>query len=92
MAKKLVRRQAGQADRRQARLSLTDSGRRVHQALFPLVCEINRSLLAPLSGDDVARLDRMLSRMQDEAARLVEAAELPKANRRRGGRARLEMG
>ena len=92
VAKKLVRRQTVAADRRQARLSLTERGRAVHDALFPLVCDINRSLLAPLTPDDVNRLDRMLSRMQDEAARLVEVAELPKADRRRGGRSRLEMG
>lgn len=90
--KKLVRRQTGAADRRQARLSLTDSGRAVYQALFPLVCEINRSLLDPLSADEVVRLDQMLSRLQERAAGLVASAELPKADRRRGGRARLEMG
>jgi DNA-binding MarR family transcriptional regulator len=92
VAKKLVRRQTGAADRRQARLSLTDAGRSVHDALFPLVCEINRNILAPLSRDDVMRLDRMLARMQEQSARLVEVAELPKADRRRGGRSRLEMG
>ncbi|HEY0825913.1 MAG TPA: MarR family transcriptional regulator [Ramlibacter sp.] len=92
VAKKLVRREAGVSDRRQARLALTDKGRTLHAALFPLVCEINRGLLAPLSADEVRRLDRMLGALQLQADAMVEAAELPKADRRRGGRARLAMG
>ena len=52
VAKKLVRRQAGTSDRRHARLALTDKGRALYAALFPLVCEINRGLLSPLSADE----------------------------------------
>jgi DNA-binding MarR family transcriptional regulator len=92
VAKKLVRRHPGVADRRQARLALTEQGRALHQALFPLVCEINRGLLAPLSTEDVRRLDDMLAALQSRADALVQAAELPKADRRRGSRARLAMG
>jgi DNA-binding MarR family transcriptional regulator len=92
VAKKLVRRQAGTADRRQARLALTEKGRTLHQALFPLVCEINQGLLSSLSPDEVRRLDGMLDALQRQADAMVEVAELPKADRRRGGRARLAMG
>jgi DNA-binding MarR family transcriptional regulator len=92
VAKKLVRREAGTADRRQARLALTDKGRSLHEAMFPLVCEINRGLLAPLSASEARQLDGMLSRLQDRAEDMVAAAELPKADRRRGGRTRLAMG
>lgn len=92
VAKKLVRRQTGVSDRRQARLALTDQGRALHQALFPLVCEINRGLLAPLSTQDVGALERTLSALQGQADAMVQSAELPKADRRRGGRARLPMG
>lgn len=92
VAKTLVRRQAGSADRRQARLALTDSGRKLHEALFPLVCEINRGLLAPLSSAQVRQLQAMLNAMQQRADAMVEAAELPKADRRRGARARLALG
>jgi DNA-binding MarR family transcriptional regulator len=92
VAKKLVRRQTGVADRRQARLALTEKGRALHQALFPLVCEINRGLLAPLSAAEVRRLDGMLGALQGQADAMVETAQLPKADRRRGGRARLAMG
>ena len=92
VAKKLVRRHPGVADRRQARLALTEQGRALHQALFPLVCEINRGLLAPLSADEAGRLDDMLAALQLRAEAMVQAAELPKADRRRGSRARLAMG
>ena len=92
VAKKLVRRATGVADRRQARLSLTEKGRALHQALFPLVSEINQGLLAALATDEVQHLDAMLATMQQQADRMVDAAELPKADRRRGARARLAMG
>jgi DNA-binding MarR family transcriptional regulator len=92
VAKKLVRRQAGTSDRRQARLALTERGRALHRELFPLVCEINSSLLAPLAPEDALRLDAMLSTLQVQAEALVAAAELPKADRRRGARARAAMG
>jgi len=92
VAKQLVRRQAGASDRRQARVALTDKGRALHQALFPLVCEINRGLLSPLSAQEMRSLDAMLATLQAQADAMVQAAQLPKADRRRGGRARLAMG
>jgi DNA-binding MarR family transcriptional regulator len=92
VAKKLVRRVAGQADRRQARLALTAAGRALHEELFPLVCEINRGLLSALAPRDVQCLDSSLAAMQAQAERMMQAAELPKADRRRGGLARSTMG
>jgi DNA-binding MarR family transcriptional regulator len=92
VAKQLVRRQAGVSDRRQARVALTDKGRALHRALFPLVCEINRGLLSSLSPQEARKLDATLAALQAQADTMVQAAQLPKADRRRGGRARLEMG
>jgi len=89
--KKLVRRTAGVSDRRQARLALTERGRALHRELFPLVCEINRGLLSPLSAREVQGLEAALDALQQQADRMVLRAELPKADRRRG-RARLAMG
>ena len=89
VAKKLLRRQSGTADRRQARLALTAEGRALYDALFPLVCEINRELLSPVPAGDLQRLDAALAAMQQQADRMVGRAELPKADRRRGGRVRL---
>lgn len=92
VAKQLVRREAGTADRRQARLALTQRGRALHASLFPLVCDINRSLLSALSAPEVEQLERVLGTLQDRAEAMLQAAELPKADRRRGARARLSMG
>lgn len=92
VTKKLVRREAGASDRRQARLALTERGLRLHEELFPLVAEINQGLLSGLAAQDVRRLDAMLSTLQERAEGMVAAAELPKANRRRGARPRSEMG
>lgn len=47
----------------------------------------------PLSTDEVRRLEGMLGRLQSRAdVMLAAAAALPKADRRRGGRAPLAMG
>jgi DNA-binding MarR family transcriptional regulator len=93
VAKKLVKRQVGLGDRRQARLALSAAGRALHDELFPLVQRINRELLAPLTAAQVASFERALASLQQQADRMVVAhAELPKADRRRGGRNRLPMG
>jgi len=92
VAKKLLRRQVGPGDRRQATLALTQEGRTLYEALFPQVVEINHDLLAALGTADVARLDDALDRLQSRAEVMVAQAELPKADRRRGGRPRRVMG
>lgn len=93
VAKKLVRRETGAADRRQARLALTPEGRALHAELFPLVAAINRDLLQALAPGEAAALEDALSRLQARADALQPAAEdLPKADRRRGGRMRRVLG
>ncbi len=87
VAKKLVQRLPGQADRRQARLALTPAGRALYDEMFPLVGEIHRGLVSVLDAGAVRQLDDALDRLQQQADRMVAQAELPKANRRRGGRA-----
>lgn len=88
VAKKLVRRQTGVADRRQARVALTAAGRKLYDAMFPLVRDINEALLQDLAPAEVERLDAWLDVVQARADRLVQDVDLPKADRRRGGRAR----
>lgn len=92
VAKRLVQRAVQPGDRRQARLTLTAQGRALYDALFPLVQDINRRLLAPIGQADVARLDGALARLQAQADQLVAQSQLPKADRRRGGRTRAAMG
>jgi DNA-binding MarR family transcriptional regulator len=82
--KKLLQRQTRPEDRRQAVVSLTESGKDVYQALFPLVLQINRDLLSSLSPVDVANLDAALDTLQRHAQLMLSQAQLPKADRRRG--------
>lgn len=92
VAKQLVARQAGQADRRQARLALTPAGRELYDQLFPLICGIHRELLEVLDARQLDALDESLDRLQARAESLAANADLPKADRRRGGRARRSLG
>jgi DNA-binding MarR family transcriptional regulator len=92
VAKKLVHREAGPGDRRQVRLALTKEGDTLYREMFPLVRQINRELLSDLSGAEAAALQTMLERMQERADQMVAQADLPKADRRRGGRARASSG
>ena len=47
VAKKLVRRETGLGDRRQARLALTDAGQALYDALFPLVARSTGTCWTP---------------------------------------------
>ena len=90
VGKKLVQRESGQADRRQARVWLTDAGRAVYGELMPQVQQLNRSILSVLAPAEVDQLDAMLARLQARCVEEVaaQAGALPKANRRQGGRVR----
>lgn len=93
VAKKLLRREARPGDRRQAALVLTEDGRALYAALFPLVLQINRDLLACLAGSDVDGFDAALDALQGRADALAAQSQLPKADRRRGsGVLRQRMG
>jgi DNA-binding MarR family transcriptional regulator len=92
VGKKLLLREQRPGDRRQAALVLSDEGRALVAALFPLVVRINHELLAVLPDGGAAQLDDALDRLQRHADGLVAQAELPKADRRRGGRVPRTMG
>ena len=94
VAKGLVHRQTQPGDRRQAMLALTPEGVALHDAMFPLVRDLNHELLALLDDTQVAQLDHALDVLQQRADQLVlqGAAALPRADRRRGGRAVRSMG
>lgn len=86
-AKGLVTRQVRPHDRRQVEVALTPAGDAIYRSLFPEVADLNRSLLSVLEGEDLARLDELLHRLQAQAEARLSQADLPKADRRRRGRA-----
>jgi len=92
VGKKLLHRQIGPGDRRQAALALTDAGRALYDGLYPMVLQINRELLACLPAASAANLDTALDALQQRAEELLAKADLPKADRRRGGRLHQRMG
>jgi DNA-binding MarR family transcriptional regulator len=91
-ARGLVVRSQRAGDRRFARLALSDEGRALYERILPLVDGINRRLLSVLSEEEVAQLDGMLARMQQQADELWREAEedLPRADRRHGGTRSVE--
>jgi DNA-binding MarR family transcriptional regulator len=86
LAKGLLLRTVLAGDQRRAKVALTAAGLRLHGELFPLVAQINQQLLRPLDGAEVALLDRLLQRIQQQAEQELAAAVLPKADRRQGRR------
>jgi len=85
VGKKLLRRDIRPGDRRKATLVLTESGRAIHEELFPLVLQINRQLLACMPDKEVDRFSAALDALQQRADGLSLPPGLPKADRRRGG-------
>ncbi len=89
LAKKLIVRIPVHSDRRQAQIRLSEAGQRICTQLLPQVKALNQELLQGLSAQEVDDLDRMLDQLQARASQTVALhSELPKADRRRGGRTR----
>ena len=86
--KGLIERVALAHDRRSVRVSLTSSGRAIYDELMPQVQAINARILQVLSPAQKAALDQALADLHGQAQQLLAemAPELPKADRRRGGR------
>lgn len=60
----------------------------LHAELFPLVSQLNLSVLAALQPAEVGQLGDMLERLQLRSDMLTKQTALPLANRRGGGTAR----
>lgn len=86
VAKGLLDRQGVPGDKRLARVSLTDRGTRLYEALFPLVVRLNAQLVQGLDDGTLNALDSALTAMQQAAEQIAHQDDLPKADRRRGGR------
>ncbi|MDO8772506.1 MAG: MarR family winged helix-turn-helix transcriptional regulator [Burkholderiaceae bacterium] len=85
VAKGLIDRQVVPSDQRKATLRLTDKGRSMYEAFFPVVAELNQRLVQGLGDDTLTALDAALTHIQSEAEKLQKEAGQPKANRRRSG-------
>ena len=56
VAKQLIARQAGQADRRQARLAVTPEGQSLYDELYPLIRGIHHDVLGAVEAGQVQAL------------------------------------
>ena len=90
--KGLVQRVALPSDRRSVRASLTPSGQALYAELMPQVQAINARILAVLEPVQKQAFDAALARLRAQAQQLLAemGPELPKADRRRGGRSRAK--
>ena len=68
--KKLVARVAEPGDRRRASVDLTAAGRRLYEALFPLVRDIHCRLISTLDDRTLSVLDDVLNRLTTHATQL----------------------
>jgi len=86
--KGLIRRVALPHDRRSVRVSLTPAGQALYRALMPQVQAINARILQVLDPGQKQALDVALDLLRAQAQCLLDemSPELPKADRRRGGR------
>lgn len=90
LAKGLVQRVALPSDRRSAHVSLTPAGQALYAELMPQVQAINARILAVLDPAQKQAFDEALARLRAQAQLLLGemGPDLPKADRRRGGRKR----
>lgn len=86
LGKKLIDRKSEPNDHRKARVCLTEKGVGIYHAFFPVVAELNAHLVQGLSAQELKVLDKALAMMQTEADKSQHEDDLPKANRRLGGR------
>jgi DNA-binding MarR family transcriptional regulator len=69
LQRRLVKRLPNAADRRSHRLMLTAAGRRLYQRIVPLALAYEAQLLAGVERREIARLDRLLRRVEQAASK-----------------------
>ncbi|MBX3608801.1 MAG: MarR family transcriptional regulator [Hydrogenophaga sp.] len=72
--KQLIERRPKPSDRREVHIFLSERGRAVHDDVFPRIAAINRELVAELSAEERAVLDRAVARIQATADRMLAGA------------------
>ena len=90
VAKDLAQRVVIADDARRARVSLTPTGRKLFDEVFPQIARLNTRLLEVIDDDLVLALDRALRALTERADELGRCTEPDvRANRRGGGTRRL---
>lgn len=91
-AKGLVQRTPLSSDRRSARVRLTPAGAALYDQLMPQVQAINARILSALEPGQKQAFDEALMRLRAQAQQLLGemGPDLPKADRRRGKRNRIQ--
>ncbi|MFD1711974.1 MarR family transcriptional regulator [Ottowia sp. GY511] len=72
--KHLVRRQPRPHNRREVVLTLTETGRDLHDRLLPRVAAINGQLMSALSAQEAATLAELLQRLKNQADNMASEA------------------
>ena len=71
-------------DRRQVVIAMTERGRKIFDALYPIVHELNERLLSALAPEERQALDDLIGKLEKRVASWMTDVELPKADRRHG--------
>lgn len=79
------------SDRRCVEIHLSARACEIYAALYPMVEHVNRTLLAALSDEDRAQLDRIFLALERSAASLLATEGLPKADRSKQHRSSSQM-
>jgi DNA-binding MarR family transcriptional regulator len=66
----LIDRAVDRGDRRRSALKLSRAGKRVHEGIVPMARRFETALMASLSDEDRAVLDRLMARLMDNAVAL----------------------
>jgi DNA-binding MarR family transcriptional regulator len=81
----LLARQAETGNARYVRVSITEQGRALYEALWPMVRAHHLRLMDVLSAQEKAQFEDILARLQSRALELRDSYDnLPKANRQAG--------
>jgi DNA-binding MarR family transcriptional regulator len=82
VAKAIVTRNPVPNDRRQVVIALTERGREIFDALYPIVHELNERLLSALAPEERQALEDLIGKLEKHVASWMADVELPKADRR----------
>jgi DNA-binding MarR family transcriptional regulator len=79
-------------DRRRARVTITPTGQKLYEEVFPQVARINKAVLRALTPDQLAAFDQALHILTESAEELVRTTPVTvKAARHLGGRRRGQI-